>query len=691
MAVDSLRTDTAEIYKAMDDLPHGAWVVDREGRYIYQNRMHRACFGDLSSQLPDKDWMPADQAAEWVRAHRHALAGEVVRQTRKIATRHGISHFDTTIVPVFDNAVIIGALGLAINNDPWVATQREAEDARALLDDVIETIPDAIAAYDRDDRLILFNAAYRKLYELSAPSIRIGARFEDILRYGLTVGQYIDAGTTGEQHDAWLAGRLAAHRDPAQTALIQQLPNGRWLHVRERRSASGNVVGVRTDVSALKEAEAVIRQTAETDALTGLANRGVMLSALESALKGQRIADRCGALLMLDIDHFKAINDTLGHAAGDQVLRIMADRLKASLRAGDTIARLGGDEFAVLANGFAHEEACEVIASNLHRALTEEINIQGRLLRPGVSMGIALFPRDGTTAAELFKSADTALYRTKERGRNGWTLFNQDLGDRLRRRSQLREDLAEALMLGDIRAALQPLMDVASGAHVGFEALARWSRNGEPVSPAEFVAVAEDAGLGLALGQNMLNRTCSKLAALISEGLDPGFAAVNLGTTQLKSPGFPAMLQTCLERYGLKPEHIELEITENTLLDRSIDQIRGALGVLRDMGFRLTLDDFGTGYASLTHLKQFPVTGIKIDRSFIMNVETCVQDSVIVRAMVELAHGLGMTVVAEGVETPGQLAFLRSIGCDMAQGYHICRPQTDPALIHAWLTKREPG
>lgn len=685
MASYMVKSNLEETYRAMDMLPHGVWVIDRAGCYIYQNRMDRDAFGDLCGKVPEETWLPPDQASDWAAAHQRALKGEVVRYTRKVTTRRGHSYFDTTIVPVHDGVTIVAAMGMAVNNDPWIAAQREAEEARALLDDVVETIPDAIAAYDRDDRLILFNAAYRKLYELSAPSIRVGARFEDILRYGLAAGQYVDAGTTSEQHEAWLGTRLAAHMDPAPRALLQQLPNGRWLHVRERRSASGNIVGVRTDVSALKEAEAVIRHTAETDALTDLANRAVMLEALNAVLKGQRKEDQSGALFMLDVDHFKAINDTLGHAAGDQVLRTMADRLKRSLRSEDTIARLGGDEFAVLATGFSQEDACEVVARNLHRALSEEINIQGRLLRPSVSIGVALFPRDGLTADELFKNADTALYRTKENGRNGWTLFNHELGERLRRRSQLRDDLAQAMMVDDIRAALQPVVSVATGEHVGFESLARWTRNGEPVPPMEFIAVAEDAGMGLALGQNILNRTCRKLAALIAEGLEPGFAAINLGTTQLKSPGFADTLMACVQRHGLSPQHIELEITENILLDRSIEQINQALCHLREMGFRLILDDFGTGYASLTHLKQFPVTGIKIDRSFIMNVETCPQDAVIVRAMVELAHGLGMTVVAEGVETQGQMNFLASIGCDMAQGYFLCRPTTDKAAIRSWL------
>ncbi|NBN63563.1 putative bifunctional diguanylate cyclase/phosphodiesterase [Pannonibacter tanglangensis] len=690
MAVQDLNDDIVENYRAMDDLPHGVWVVDRSGCYIYQNRADREAFGDLRGSRPDQSWIPGDQACEWLRAHDRALAGETVRYTRKVATRQGLSYFDTTLVPVQQKGRIVAALGLAINNDPWVAAQREAEDARALLDDVIETIPDAIAAYDANDRLILFNAAYKKLYALSSPAIRIGARFEDILRYGLAAGQYLDAGETSEDHEEWLRRRLSAHLSPPPTALIQQLPNGRWLHVRERCSASGNIVGVRTDVTALKEAEAVIRRTAETDALTGLANRALMLDALNTVLRGQRTGDRSGALFMLDIDHFKTINDTLGHAAGDQVLRTMADRLRKALRAEDTIARLGGDEFAVLATGFAQEDACAVVARNLHRALTEEINIQGRLLRPGVSMGIALFPRDGMTATDLFKNADTALYRTKENGRNGWTLFNQDLGERLRRRAQMREDLADAMMLGTIGTAFQPVIDVRSGAHVGFEALARWTCNGTPVSPAEFVAVAEDAGMGLALGQAILDRTCAKLAGLIAEGLDPGFAAVNLETTQLKCTSFPDMLMETLGRFGLRPAHIELEITENTLLDRSIDQITRTLHDLRDLGFRFILDDFGTGYASLTHLKQFPVSGIKIDRSFIMNIQDGGQDAVIVRAMVELAHGLGMSVVAEGVETAEQYAFLRSIGCDLAQGYHICRPTMDPDAIHAWLA-RTPG
>ncbi|WP_094461990.1 putative bifunctional diguanylate cyclase/phosphodiesterase [Pannonibacter phragmitetus] len=685
MDFDTAGIDLCELLEA---LPYGAWILNAQGVYVFQNSVDIAAFGDLAGKRAVETWVPEDQAADWHQHHERALKGERVRYSRHVTTRDGSQYIETVLVPLMKEGQVTGAVGLAVNNTPWMTAQNEADQARALLDDVLESIPDALAAYNSEDRLILFNAAYKDLYSYSAPAIRLGEKFETILRYGLEAGQYLDAGTAPEEKEKWLRTRLANHRNPPGKALIQKLPNGRWLHVRERKSASGNIVGVRTDVTALKAAEVAVRQTAETDSLTGIANRSVLITALQRTLKGSRSSDRMGALILLDVDHFKSINDTLGHDAGDLVLKTVAKRLRQTLRGEDTLARLGGDEFAVLVTGFEREEACEVVANTLHKALTKEMPAGNRMLRPGISMGIALFPRDGTTVDELFKNADSALYKTKENGRNGWTLFDEQLGRRLHRVAEVKTALSEALLAGSITVALQPIVNISTGRHHGFESLARWNRQGEDMPPFEFVAIAEDAGMGLALGQELFEKSCQSFAALERAGLGAGTLSVNLGLAQLKCDNLPAMLRESLVRHGLTPDRLVLEITETVLIDRSACQIGRTLERLHDLGFQLSLDDFGTGFASLTHLRQFPVTGVKIDRSFTTRVTTSRQDAVIVETMIHLAKGLGISIVAEGVEDERQLAFLKDADCTYAQGYFLAPPLRDAASQRVWLGAR---
>lgn len=685
MTVMDFDLDKVDFREALQALPYGAWILDADGYYIFQNSIDISTYGDLTGRRAQETWLPQDQAADWQQYHERVLKGERIRYSRHVTTREGPQYIETTLVPLMCKGKAAGALGIAVNNTPWMTAQREADQARALLDDVLESIPNALAAYNSEDRLILFNAAYKELYSHSAPAIRLGEKFETILRFGLEAGQYLDAGTTPEEKERWLRARLAHHRNPPGKALIQKLPNGRWLHVRERRSASGNLVGVRTDVTALKAAEVAVRQTAETDGLTGISNRSVLISALQRSLKGLRSSDRLGALILLDIDHFKSINDTLGHDAGDQVLKTIAKRLRQTLRNEDVVARLGGDEFAVLAAGFQREDACEVVATTLHKALTQEMAAGNRMLKPGISMGVALFPRDGSTVDELFKNADSALYKTKENGRNGWTLFDEELGRRLHRATEVKAALAEALLAGEVTVALQPIVNISTGEHHGFESLARWNRQGEDMPPAEFVALAEDAGMGLTLGQEVFERSCRSFVALEQAGLRAGTLSVNLGLAQLKCENLPSMLMETLTRHHLPPKRLVLEITETVLIDRSAVQIGQTLQRLHDLGFKLSLDDFGTGFASLTHLRQFPVSGVKIDRSFTTRVTTSHQDAVIVETMIHLARGLGISIVAEGVEDCGQLAFLKEAGCTYAQGYYLSPPLRDKQSQQAWL------
>lgn len=446
------------------------------------------------------------------------------------------------------------------------------------------------------------------------------------------------------------------------------------------------------DLTPMKLAEARVRELAERDGLTGLANRHVLFEQLRGDLDERRRPGSTGALFMLDLDNFKAINDSLGHEAGDQLLRAVGKRIAAVVRDSDTIARLGGDEFAIVLRRLVGPMAAAEVADKVLAALAEPLEIEGRRLLPRGSIGIALFPGDGGEATELLRKADIALYEAKAAGRGGYCFFEPALLESIERRRRIAEALQASVATADFEIALQPQLHLASGAHAGIEALVRWRFDGREMPPADIITIAVESGSIVRLGQIVRERALDAWRRCAAAGLDPGRLAINLATVELKQPGFVGELSRLLAAMDVPPTSLEIEITEAALLDRDGEALAAILSEIRAQGMTIALDDFGSGSAALAHFKRFPVDRLKIARSFIQELggghaaAHDVSDAAIVRSIINLAHTLGMSVLAKGVETAAQEDFLKRHRCDLVQGGRYAAPLA-PGELERYLRR----
>jgi len=435
------------------------------------------------------------------------------------------------------------------------------------------------------------------------------------------------------------------------------------------------VLAVR-DVRERKEAEERIRHMAHHDALTGLPNRRMFMDRLVQVLARSKRDGTTVAVLCLDLDRFKHVNDLGGHAAGDELLRQVAKRLADSSRTEDTVARLGGDEFAVIQVGVAHPDGPGIMAERMVKAIGRPFDLGGQQTMIGTSIGIALHPGDGEEGEDLVRAADTALYRAKEAGRGTFRFFEAEMDVRLQERRLLERDLRQALAEEQLRVHYQPLADCGGGKIVGFEALVRWTHHERgPISPVQFIPLAEECGLIMPLGAWVMRRACTDAATWPADKL----VAVNLSPAQFRHADLAKEILAVLKETGLPPERLELEITESLLIDDP-DRVLATLMVLKEAGVRISLDDFGTGYSSLSYLQRFPFDKIKIDRSFVSQMEKNADSMSIIRAVIALGKSLRIKVTAEGVESATQLNLLQQENCDLVQGYLLGKPMAKEDL-----------
>ena len=444
------------------------------------------------------------------------------------------------------------------------------------------------------------------------------------------------------------------------------------------RDAQGNPKYYSTvveDISRRKQIEEELLHLANHDALTSLPNRSLLLDRLAQALV---FAERSGdqvAVMLIDLDRFKNINDSLGHDVGDKIIVEIARRLSASVSAGDTIARLGGDEFVLIRPDVVREDAVATMAQQILAALSRPLTIQGHEFYPTGSIGISMYPKDGQDSQTLLKNADTAMYRAKDAGRNNFQFYAHEMNSRALDRLKLETGMRRALEREEFVVHYQPQMDIASGRIIGVEALLRWEPPGQPtVFPGDFIPIAEETGLIVPIGEWVLRNACAQKKRWQESGLLPDVKmAVNLSARQFKQQDMVKMVSRALDETGCRPEWLELEITESVIMEQP-EATAETLHKLSRMGVHLSIDDFGTGYSSLSYLKRFPIDALKIDKSFVRDITTDPDDAAIARAVIALAHSLKLVVIAEGVETAEQLDFLRAQECDQMQGYYLSRP-----------------
>ncbi|MEW6292552.1 MAG: EAL domain-containing protein [Pseudomonadota bacterium] len=542
------------------------------------------------------------------------------------------------------------------------------------LEAVMARSSDAIIITDADNRIIEVNPAFTRLSGYTPEEAR-----------GSTPNFLASAKTTRASYDAFWADLL--RDDVWQGEMWDRAKDGslypQWLTVSVIRDAAGaiqNYVVHFSDLGEHAETTAELARMAHFDALTQLYNRSAFESLLPQALHNAQRDNRQVAVLVIDLDRFKNVNDSLGHAIGDQLLKGVAERLRESVRASDIVARIGGDEFIIVLPDIENALSVAGVTSKLKHNLADSYRVGPHTLYATPSIGIALFPADGTDAATLLKNADAAMYHAKAQGRNNFQFFSEGMNIAALERMKIENGLRLAIestrlgTAGQFHLYFQPQLHIDTNRIVGLEALVRWFHpEWGSMPPAQFIPIAEDTGLIQPLGDWVFWESCRQLRILRDAGIADIRVAVNLSAQQLRHADLPAVVHGALACYDLKPTDLELEITESAAMQNPAATI-AILNQLSDTGIVLSIDDFGTGYSSLSYLKNLPVQRLKIDRSFVQEIEVSRDDHAICSATIALGHHLDLELVAEGVESEGQRQLLEKLGCDVLQGFFYSKP-----------------
>ena len=533
------------------------------------------------------------------------------------------------------------------------------------LEQALAHMPHGVCMFGADKRIKIANSLYATMYGLSPDQTKPGTTLLEILKARIAVG------SSPNDAEKYIVDRLDEAFRPEPACIINELRDGRVFAINRRSMPDGGSVAIHQDITTQKRAEERIAHLAHYDGLTGLANRILFLEHVSQAAKDCRQYEKRFAVHLLDLDQFKEVNDSLGHAVGDSLLKEVAQRLLACVGPNDIVARLGGDEFTILqpVGGSGANDAMP-LAEKILQVIAQPFEVEGHHLTVETSIGVALAPNQGLDADELLKKADLALYRAKSDGRNGWRLFESEMEHQARSRLTLAMDLREAVARQEFELHYQPVVSIADGLTVGAEALVRWRhpRRGT-VSPADFIPLAEDTGLIIPLGEWVLRRACADAAGWPSQVK----VAVNLSPVQFRAGNLVDLIKSALWESRLPANRLEIEVTESVLLHHNEENLR-VMHELQALGIAIALDDFGTGYSSMSYLLSFPFNKIKIDREFVADLPRRRECAAIVSAVAGLARMLNIAVTAEGIETSEQLTLVQAAGCGLGQGYLFGRP-----------------
>ena len=576
---------------------------------------------------------------------------------------------------VFCAMVLLAAAVAVVVFDRMAQARKDIADAKALLDQALESMVSGFVLLDAQQRVAHWNRRFVELFPWMRGAMASGMPFRQVLEQ--SVAHHLPVGSDAERQQ-WIALRLAQQQD-GTGAHEQVLPDGHCIHVLERATPEGGWVITFHDVTDLRRANEEIEHLAFYDPLTGLPNRRLLLDRLGQAPVLSQRSGKVGALLFLDLDHFKDLNDTLGHEVGDELLQAVAQRLLANVRVADTVARLGGDEFVVMLRDLSSntQEAAALaqrIGEQILRGLSEPYVLRGHTHQGAASIGATLFGASAQSASELLRQADIAMYQVKARRGNALCFFDPKMQTAINDRAQLEADLRQALVAQQLVLHYQPQATL-QGDVIGAECLLRWQHPQRGmVPPGQFIAVAEESDLILHIGQWVLHSACTQLARWQEQ---PQWAhlqlSVNVSARQFRQSDFVHQVIETLQVTGARAHLLTLELTESLVLDNVEDAI-DKMHQLRTKGVRFSVDDFGTGYSSLAYLTRLPLHQLKIDQSFVRNLGSRPSDDVIVQTIIGMGRNLDLEVIAEGVETEAQKAILAGHGCDLYQGYLLARP-----------------
>ena len=551
-----------------------------------------------------------------------------------------------------------------------------------LLQTVLNNMSQGVLMFDPETRLIFCNKRYIELYGLSQEIVKPGCSLRDLLRHKIERGSFSG---DPDEYTARLAEGIAEGKTFNN---IVNLPDGRAVSVVNKPVADGGWLATHEDVTERQRSEERIAHMARHDALTDLPNRVLLLEQLNHEIKRVKRGE-CLAVLCLDLDQFKSVNDALGHHIGDELLKLVGERLRGCTRELDIVARMGGDEFAIIMTQMDQAADAATLSKRIRDSVIRPYQVEGHQIVTDISIGISVAPMDAVESDELLRNADMALYDAKADGRGTFRFFEPEMNTRMKVRRELEMDLRKALASEQFQLYYQPLVVLETNEVNGFEALLRWNHPARGlVSPVDFIPIAEETGLIVPLGEWVLKAACAE-AVNWPEHIK---VAVNLSPAQLNSRNLVSMVTAALHESGMPPRKLQLEITESVLLQNTFTTL-ATLHELRKMGVQIALDDFGTGYSSLSYLRSFPFDKIKIDRSFIQDLSNGAEPLAIVNAVAGLAKCLNMTSTAEGVETQQQMEVLQAIGCTEMQGYLFshARPANEIRQFFAQSPARKAG